>query len=102
MTSKKILKDVIKAIIEDEGYYYKFKDDLENKNLLDMKEFWKIFIKYSNSDKGIDKLELYKFLNDNGCNLSQYDIEIIFNKIDYDQDDIISYDDLNQEFFNYY
>ena len=102
MTSKKILKDVIKAIIEDEGYYYKFKDDLENKNLLDMKEFWKIFIKYSNNDKGIDKLELYKFLNDNGCNLSQYDIEIIFNKIDYDQDDIISYDDLNQEFFNYY
>ena len=102
MTSKKILKDVIKAIIEDEGYYYKFKDDLENKNLLDMKEFWKIFIKYSNSDKGIDKLEMYKFLNDNGCNLSQYDIDIIFNKIDYDQDDIISYDDLNQEFFNYY
>ena len=102
MTSKKILNDVIKAIIEDEGYYYKFKDDLENKNLLDIKEFWKIFIKYSNNDKGIDKLEMYKFLNDNGCSLSQYDIEIIFNKIDFDQDDIIGYDDLTQEFLNYY
>ena len=102
MTSKKILNDVIKAIIEDEGYYYKFKDDLENKNLLDIKEFWKIFIKYSNNDKGIDKLEMYKFLNDNGCSFSQYDIEIIFNKIDFDQDDIIGYDDLTQEFLNYY
>ena len=102
--SKKIFNDVIKTIIENEGYYYKFKDDLDNNDLFDLNEFWGTFVKYSNNDKGIDKVELDKFLNDNACclSLSQYDIDIIFNKIDFDKDDIISYDDLSQEFVNYY
>ena len=102
--SKKIFNDVIKMIIENEGYYYKFKDDLDNNDLFDLNEFWETFVKYSNNDKGIDKVEFDKFLNDNACclSLSQYDIDIIFNKIDFDKDDIISYDDLSQEFVNYY
>ena len=102
--SKKIFNDVIKTIIENEGYYYKFKDDLDNNDLFDLNEFWETFVKYSNNDKGIDKVEFDKFLNDNACclSLSQYDIDIIFNKIDFDKDDIISYDDLSQEFVNYY
>ena len=102
--SKKIFNDVIKTIIENEGYYYKFKDDLDNNDLFDLKEFWETFVKYSNNDKGIDKVEMDKFLNDKGCclSLTQYDIDIIFNKIDFDRDDIISYDDLTQEFVNYY
>ena len=101
MKSKKMLNDVIRAIIEDEGYYYKFKDDLDNQNLFDLKYFWKTIEKYINKE-GIDKLDTNKFLNDFGCNLSQYDIDIIFNKIDHDKDDIISYNDLNQEFLDYY
>ena len=102
--SKKIFNDVIKTIIENEGYYYKFKDDLDNNDLFELNEFWETFVKYSNNDKGIDKVEFDKFLNDNACclSLSQYDIDIIFNKIDFDKDDIISYDDLTQEFANYY
>ena len=102
--SKKIFNDVIKMIIENEGYYYKFKDDLDNNDLFDLNEFLETFVKYSNNDKGIDKVELDKFLNDNACclSLSQYDIDIIFNKIDFDKDDIISYDDLTHEFVNYY
>ena len=101
MKSKKMLNDVIRAIIEDEGYYYKYKDDLDNQNLFNLKDFWKTIEKYKNKE-GIDKLEMNKFLNDFGCNLSQYDINIIFNKIDHDKDDIISYNDLNQEFQDYY
>ena len=101
MKSKKMLTDVIRAVIEDEGNYYKFKYDLENQNLFDLNEFWNTIKKYEN-DKGIDKLEMNKFLNDFGCSLNEYEIDIIFNKIDYDKDDIISYDDLTQEFLYYY
>ena len=101
MKSKKILTDVIRATIEDEGIYYKYKYDLENNNLFELNEFWEEIRKYLN-DKGIDKIEMNKFLNDFGLNLNQYDIDIIFNKIDYDNDDIISYGDLTQEFLYYY
>ena len=76
-------------------------DDLDNQNLFDLKEFWNI-INQNENKEGFDKLEMYNFLTENGCTLSQYDIDIIFNKIDHDKDDIISYDDLTQEFINYY
>ena len=101
MKSKKLLTDVIRAIIEDEGNYYKYKYDLENKDLFKLNEFWEEIKKYLN-EKGFDKIAMNKFLNDFGCNLNQYDIDIIFNKIDYDHDDIISYNDLTQEFLYYY
>ena len=102
MKSKKMFSDVIRAVIEDEGNYYKFKYDLENKNLFELNEFWNEIKNYFSNENGIDKLEFNKLLNDFGCNLNQYDIDIIFNKIDYDKDDIISYDDLTQEFLYYY
>ena len=102
MKSKKLLGDVIRGIIEDEGYYYKYKDDLENNKLFELKEFWETVNLYNNNEKGIDKLEMYNLMNNYGCTLSQYDIDIIFNKIDWDNDGFINYDDLNQEFVNYY
>ena len=102
MKSKKIFNDAIKRVIENERDYYKFKDDLDNNNLFDLKEFWDIFEKYMKNEMGIDKVEMNNFLNDNGLSLSQYDIDIVFNKIDFDKDDIIGYDDLTQEFVNYY
>ena len=102
MKSKKMFSDIIRAVIEDEGNYYKFKYDLENKNLFELNEFWNEIKNYFSNENGIDKLEFNKLLNDFGCNLNQYDIDIIFNKIDYDKDDIISYDDLTQEFLYYY
>ena len=102
LKSKKMFSDVIRAVIEDEGNYYKFKYDLENKNLFELNEFWNEIKNYFSNENGIDKLEFNKLLNDFGCNLNQYDIDIIFNKIDYDKDDIISYDDLTQEFLYYY
>ena len=102
MKTKKLLIDVIKNIIEDEGNYYKFKDDIINGNLFDLKELWDFLCRYSNNNKGLDKLEMKKLLMDNGFSLSQYDLDILFNKLDYDDDQIISYEDLNEEFINYY
>ena len=102
MKSKKLLVEVVKNIIEDEGNYYKFKDDMINQNLFDLKELWENLNKYLNDNKGIDKLEMKRLLIDNGISLSQYDLDILFNKLDYDNDQIISYEDLTEEFINYY
>lgn len=100
--SKKLLIEVIRGVIEDEGNYYKFKDDMINQNSFDLKELWDIMLKYSSNPKGLDTFELSRLLLDNGYSLSQYELNIIYNKIDYDDDQIISYEDLTQEFVNYY
>ena len=102
MKSKKLLVEVVKNIIEDEGNYYKFKDDMINQNLFDLKELWENLNKYLNDNKGLDKLEMKRLLTDNGISLSQYDLDILFNKLDYDNDQIISYEDFTEEFINYY
>ena len=102
MKSKKLLINVIRNIIEDEGNYYKFKDDIIEQNLFDLKQLWENIFKYSNNNKGLDKIEMNKLLIDNGCSLSQYDLDILYNKIDFDDDQIISYEDLQHEFVNYY
>ena len=102
MKSKKLLVEVVKNIIEDEGNYYKFKDDIINQNLFDLKVLWENLNKYLNDNKGLDKLEMKRLLTDNGISLSQYDLDILFNKLDYDNDQIISYEDFTEEFINYY
>ena len=102
MKSKKLLVEVVKNIIEDEGNYYKYKDNMINQNLFDLKELWDNLIKYSNNDKGLDKFEFKNLLMNNGFSLSQYELEILFNKMDYDDDQLLSYQDLNEEFIHYY
>ena len=99
--SKKLLIEVVRGIIEDEGDYYKFKEDIINKNLFDLNELWDIIYKYSNNNRGLSKMEMSKLLMNNGITLTQYDLDIIYNKLDYDDDQIISYQDLTQEFVNY-
>ena len=77
MKTKKLL---IKNIIKDEGNYYKLKDDIINQNLFNLKELWDYLCKYSNNNKGLDKLEMKKILIDNGFHFMQYDSDILFNK----------------------
>lgn len=100
--SKKILIEVIKGIIDNEGNYYKFKDDIINQNLLKLEDLWNSISKYCKNKKGINRFEMNKLLIEKGCSLSQYELDIIYNKLDYDNDQFIGYDDLTQEFVNYY
>jgi len=100
--SKKLLIEVIRGIIDNEGNYYKFKDDIINQNLLDLNDLWNSISKYCKNKKGINKFEMNKLLIENGCSLSQYELDIIYNKLDYDNDQFISHDDLTHEFVNYY
>ena len=96
MKSKKLLVEIIRKVIEDESEYYKFKDE----NYIDIKELWEMIFKYANNKEGLDKIDLNKLFEEKGNPLSQYDLDIIFNKLDYNDDLIISFDDLNQEFNN--
>ena len=100
--TKKLLIEVIRGIIDNEGNYYKFKDDIINQNLLELNDLWNSISKYCKNKKGINKFEMNKLLIENGCSLSQYELDIIYNKLDYDNDQFISHDDLTQEFVNYY
>jgi len=45
--SKKFLVEVVRGVIEDEGEYYKFKDDINNENSFELKELWDSIFKYS-------------------------------------------------------
>ena len=100
--SKKLLIEVIRGIIDNEGNYYKFKDDIINQNLLELNDLWNSISKYCKNKKGINKFEMNKLLIENGCSLSHYELDIIYNKLDYDNDQFISHDDLTHEFVNYY
>ena len=100
--SKKLLVEVVRGVIEDEGNYYKYKDDMINHKSFDLNELWDIMLRYSSNSKGLDTFELSKLLSDNGYSLSQYELNIVYNKMDYDDDQIIRFEDLTQEFVNYY
>jgi Ca2+-binding EF-hand superfamily protein len=100
--SKKLLVEVVRGVIEDEGNYYKYKDDMINHKSFDLNELWDIILRYSSNSKGLDTFELSKLLLDNGYSLSQYELNIVYNKMDYDDDQIISFEDLTQEFVDYY
>ena len=103
--SKKLIINVIRSMIEDEGKYYKLKHNVFSDKLFDIKELWEVMAKYADineENEGMNKGELNKFLIDCGLIVSNYDLDIIFNKIDFDGDKIISYDDLVHEFINYF
>lgn len=93
--SKNILSGVIKEIIDAETDYNEFK----NNNFVEIDELWKIISMYCrNNCKGLTKSRLSKLLSDNKFIMSHYEIDIIFNKMDYDKDEMIGYNDLKQEF----
>ena len=73
-----------------------------NQNLLKLEDLWNSISKYCKNKKGINRFEMNKLLIEKGCSLSQYELDIIYNKLDYDNDQFIGYDDLTQEFVNYY
>ena len=103
--SQKLIINVIRTIIEDEGKYYKFKYNELSDKLFDVKELWEAMGKYvevSKENGGVNKEGLNKFLMDCGLCLSSYDLDIIINKIDFDGDKTINYDDLEHEFINYF
>ena len=95
--SKKIIINLMKTIILNESNYYEIREKMKLENFC-INEVWNILSKFSNNDKCLNVKDFGNFLKSYSYNLTSYEIEVIFNKFDFDKDELINYDDFNHEF----
>ena len=91
-----ILKELIKAFIQVESYFYELKNTLKLNNF-SCKETWNLITHYSSNDDRLSKNEFKLFLEDNNTFLTQFEIDLIFNDMDLDNDGIINFNDFERE-----
>ena len=95
--SKKILVNLMKTIILNETNYYEIREKMKNENF-SMNHIWNNLLEFSGDKNNLTIKEFGKFLKNNSYNLTSYEIEVIFNKFDFDKNELISFDDFNHEF----
>ena len=95
--SKKIIINLMKTIILNESNYYETKEKMKNSDF-NASDLWHTLMEFSKSKNSLDHHEFGRFLKSNSYHLTSYEIEVIFNKFDFDKDDFISFDDFNHEF----
>ena len=95
--SKKIIVNLMKTIILNESNYYEIKEKMKNSDF-NTSDLWHTLMEFSKSKNSLDHHEFGLFLKSNSYHLTSYEIEVIFNKFDFDKDDFISFDDFNHEF----
>ena len=95
--SKKIIVNLMKTIILNESNYYEIKEKMKNSDF-NASDLWHTLMEFSKSKNSLDHHEFGRFLKSNSYHLTFYEIEVIFNKFDFDKDDFISFDDFNHEF----
>ena len=91
-----ILKELIKAFIQVESYFYELKNTLKLNNF-SCKETWNLITHYSSNEDRLSKNEFKIFLEDNNTFLTQFEIDLIFNEMDLDNDWIINFNDFERE-----
>ena len=95
--SKKIIINLVKSIILNESNYYEIREKMKSENF-SMRDTWNIIIEFSKNKNYLNLGEFGKFLKAYSLNLTQYEIEIIFNKFDFDKDELINFEDFSHEF----
>ena len=81
LKSKEIIIEFFKTIIENEANIHKIKGELMSKEKFNCLDFWSCIMRYQNNGKQVlDKNGLYYFLDNFGCYLTKYELDIIFNK----------------------
>ena len=95
--SKKIIVNLMKTIILNETNYYELREKMKSDNYT-VNDVWSILIEFSKNKNCLNLKEFGEFLKNYSFNLTSYEVEIIFNKIDFDKDELINYDDFNHEF----
>ena len=95
--SKKIVVNLMKTIILNESNYYEIREKMKSGNFI-VNDVWHILIGFSKNKNYLDLTEFGDFLKNYSIYLTSYEIEIIFNKFDFDKDEFINYDDFNHEF----
>ena len=97
--SYKILKELIKAFIQVETYFYELKNSIKLQNF-SPKNAWDYIIHYSSNGENLNINEFKLFLEDNNTFLTKKEIELIFNDFDLNKDGLINYNDLEREMIN--
>ena len=95
--SKKIIENLTKAIILNETNYYEIREKMRINNF-NKNEVWNILMQFSKSKSYLNKKNFDKFLRAYSYYLTSYEIDIIFNKFDFDKDAHINLEDFKHEF----
>ena len=95
--SKKIIENLTKSIILNETNYYEIKEKMKINNF-DKNEVWNILLQFAKNKNYLNKKNFDKFLKSHSYYLTSYEIDIIFNKFDFDKDAHINLDDFKHEF----
>ena len=95
--SKKLIVNLIKTIILNESNYYEIREKMKINNF-SVNEVWNILIEFSKNKSNLNLKEFRNFLRNFSYNWTQYEIEIVFNKFDFDKDELINFDDFSHEF----
>ena len=95
--SKKIIENLTKTIILSETNYYEIKEKMRINNF-NKNEVWNTLIQFSKNKNYLNKKNFDRFLKAHSYYLTSYEIEIIFNKFDFDKDSHLSLNDFIHEF----
>ena len=86
-----------KSIILNETNYYEIREKMKINNF-DKNEVWNILLQFAKNKNYLNKKNFDKFLKSHSYYLTSYEIDIIFNKFDFDKDAHINLDDFKHEF----
>ena len=95
--SKKIIENLTKTIILNETNYYEIKEKMRINNF-NKNEVWNNLMQFSKNKNYLNKKNFDRFLKAHSYYLTSYEIEIIFNKFDFDKDSHLSLNDFIHEF----
>ena len=95
--SKKIIENLTKTIILNETNYYEIKEKMKINNF-NKKEVWNILMQFSKNKNYLNRKNFDRFLKAHSYYLTSYEIDIIFNKFDFDKDSHLNMNDFNHEF----
>ena len=95
--SKKIIENLTKAIILNETNYYEIREKMRINNF-NKNEVWNILMQISKNKNYLNRKNFDKFLKAHSYYLTSYEIDIIFNKFDFDKDAHFNFDDFKHEF----
>ena len=97
--SHKLVKELIKTFIQVESYFYELRNRIKLRNF-SFQDSWNFIIHYCSNGEKLNKNEFRNFLEDNNLFLTQFEIDLLFNDIDLENNGIIDYNDFEREMVN--
>ena len=95
--SKKIIENLTKTILLNETNYYEIREKMRIHNF-NGNEVWNILLQFSKNKNYLNKKNFDRFLKAHSYYLTSYEIDILFNKFDFDRDAHINLTDFQHEF----